>query len=102
MGRHNVELGPDARLIAAISTLFTDGKLLLVLHSVVKSVQVPHPLERQLTVGYMDLCYSEALWTSKTQYPALAPKIRLCVGRAIRPEEKADSFLQMLLADVQA
>jgi len=50
----------------------------------------------------MALCYSEAVWTSKTQCPALAHKKRVSVGRAIRPEEKADSFLQMLLADVQA
>lgn len=53
------------------------------------------------SVGYMDLCYSEALWTSKRQFPALSHKERLCVGRTVRPEEKADSFLQMLLAGVE-
>lgn len=49
----------------------------------------------------MDLSYSEALWASKTQYPALAHSSRLGKGRAVSPEEKADSFLQVLLADVQ-
>lgn len=50
----------------------------------------------------MDLSYSEVLRASKTQYPALAHRSRLGIGRAVRPEEKADSFLQVLLAGVRA